>query len=348
MSQFDEELRRGAAPLADEPLSPDILDARLDEPVATSRWAGVVVMASGVLAVVAVGIGVSQVARIPESIDPAASSDVANGPLTASVEESGVRLTLTLDRESAVFGERVWAEVIVENVGQDAVTYRSGGADCPWPTAISVSPETLGTLDLGRDDWPGDLGALKHALTPEPIASFQHRAFIPEERVDSEHQGCFLAGLAPELPPGASLTHRAAWDTDDYLGMPPRPGPYTVELTFGFTRVGRFEPVGQSQLLRVTLPLLVEGEDVDWVSGEEAIDALLGDEIFTDHLATHAPRDRWTSQDIAFDDDRWIVTLKVGTTAADPDPRVTLVGVVDARTGVVLDVELESSATPEG
>ena len=354
MSQFDEDLRRAAAPMAEEPLSPDILDPRLDVPSGASRWAGVVAMASGVIAIVAVGIGIGQFAANPAaSIDPAASGGAsargtASGPLTATVEESGIRLTLTLDREATAFGERVWAEATVENVGQDTVTWQHAGG-CQWPGEIRVSANTPATLDLGRDDWPGDLGVLKHALTPEPISSYQHRGFTPEERVDTGIEGCWAGLPAPvEFPAGTSLTHRAAWDTGDYLGMPPVPGSYTVEFTFGFTPGAQYEPTGERQVVSIALPLLVAGDHVDWVSGEQAIDALLSDESFTDHLATHAPLHRWTSHDIAFDDERWIVTLNVGTTAADPDPRVTLVGVVDARTGVVLDVRLETSASPEG
>jgi len=345
MSQFDEELRRAAAPLAEVPLSPDILDPRLDEPSGASSWGAIVTMASGVIAVVAVGIGIGQFAANPAaSVDPGAT---ASGPLTATVEESGIRITLTLDREATVFGERVWAEATVENVGQDTVTWQHAGG-CPWPGAINVSPNTPSTLDFGRDDWPGDLGVLKHALTQELFFADRHRSFVPEERVDTEVDGCWAISVTAELLAGASVTHRAAWDTDDYLGMPPVPGSYTVEVAFGFTPGARYDPTGERQQVSVTLPLLVEGDDVDWVSGELAIDALLSDESFTDHLATHAPRDRWTSHEIAFDDDRWIVTLNVGTTAADPDPRVMLVGVVDARTGVVLDVQLETSASPEG
>jgi hypothetical protein len=210
----------------------------------------------------------------------------------------------------------------------------------PWPVAVTATPDAPTALEDGRDDWPGDQSVLKDVLTPEPLSADRRRTFVAEERVDSGIEGCYLVGATEELPVGVAVRHRAAWDTNDYMGMPPVPGPYAVDVTFSFTRGSDPELRGADQVVSVTLPLGVEGEEIDWVSPGEAIDALLSDERFVDLLAG-APRDRWVSQGMAFEDDRWVATLDIGTSAADQDPDRRLVGVVDARSGAVIDVRLE-------
>jgi hypothetical protein len=345
MSRFDDQLRRAAYQVGREPLSPDLLDEALDEPPPRPLRTALAAVASAVILVVGVGTGIGQLTVAPPaSVGPTASGEASpdaetDVSVTATVEELGIRLTVALDRDSTVFGERVWADATVENTGPGVVFWEHLGG-CPWPVVVTVTPDRPTALEQGSDDWPGDQRILKHALTAEPDFPDRHRTFLAEERVDSGAGGCYTIAVTEELPDGEVVRHRAAWDTGDHLGMPPVPGRYTVEVTFSFTRGARPETHGDREMVSVTLPLAVEGEGIDWLSAEEAIDGLLSDERFVDLLAD-LPRERWTSQYVAFEDGRWVVTLHVGTSAADPEPDATLIGVVDARTGAVLDVRLE-------
>lgn len=95
-----------------------------------------------------------------------------------------------------------------------------------------------------------------------------------------------------ELPAGESLVQRGGWDTLAFHDMPPPPGAYTVDATFLF--MSRGEPpapeAGTDQFsVVVTVPLVVEGPEVDYVSPGEPVDALLSDDGFRALLAD-APR----------------------------------------------------------
>ena len=352
---FDDELRRAASELGREPMPPGVLDEALDEQ-SRPRWllqvAGV--MVAGVIVVAGVGVAADQLTPEPSASSVASPSglvspsDQVNGPVSITEEESGIRLSVTLDRGTTTFGERVWADALVENLGPGVVFWEHGGG-CEWPVVIRVVPDVPGEApNPGRDDWPGHLGILKDTLTPESSIPDQQLSFVAEELVGTDAGiGCFSIWVTEELAEGADVNHRAAWDSDAYMGMPPVPGAYSVEVTFRFTRGAPPEPNGDRELVTVTLPMVVEGEVVDWLSPEQAIDALLSDERFVDLLAD-APLDQWTDHYISFEEDRWVLTLKLGTTAADPTPHTALIGVVDARTGVVLEVRRDAYPAPEG
>lgn len=277
----------------------------------------------------------------------ATPSEAADGPVTQSTEQHGIRLTVTLDSDRTSFGQRLWAEATVENIGSEPAWWRHLGM-CPWPVEITVAPEEPTPLDEGRDDWPGNLGIFKGVLTPEPIVPDRRRWFVAEERVDTGNMGCFAVLVNEQLPEGASVGNRAAWDTDDYMGMPPAPGRYTVEATFELWRgAGPEGPPHDTEpmTVRVAFPLVVEGLDVDWITPELAADALLADDRFAGPLAD-LPRERWGDRDIAFEDATWVISYVIRRAGTEPPvPEATVIGVVDARSAEVLEVRTES-ATP--
>jgi hypothetical protein len=248
---------------------------------------------------------------------------------------------MTLDRDRSAFGQRVWADATLENLGPGSVFYEVSGG-CPWPLSITVAPEASTPIDEGRNDWTGDLDLLKDILTPQPILADGHQTFLPEEWVDLGRMPCFMNRAYAELAEGGSVHQRVAWDTDAYMGMPPVPGAYAVTASNLFTRGTPPELVGppSGDTISVTLSLTVEGEHIAWLSPEQAIDELLSDNRFVGLLAL-VPRNRWVGSEMTFERDRWVATLAIGTSAADPDPATTLIGVVDARTGAVVDVQLE-------
>jgi hypothetical protein len=354
MSQLDEELRGAASSLAREPFPPDVLDDALDEPRRRARWAAIAAtVAAGVIVSVGAGLGVGMLTSVPSGSAGASgtanpqSSGGPDGPATASTVDLGVRLTLTLERDRTEFGQRLWADATVENLGPGSVYW---DASCAWPVFITVAPRTPTGLDMGREDWPANLDLFKSVLTPEPYSPDRHREFEAEAVVNAGSSGGCPPAVdpddlpdSPDVPEGTSISHRAAWDSADYMAMPPPPGLYNVNATFSFWR-GTFpegQPDGEPQTIRATVSLVVEGEEIGWLSPEQAIDALLADPRFAEVLAA-TPPSRWADYGIAFDRDSWVVSLDIGTppgNLSEPD----LVGVVDARTGRVLEIErLES------
>lgn len=271
-------------------------------------------------------------------------------PVTASVEDQGIRLTATLDRAETVFGQRVTATTTVENIGTDSVFWAHSGT-CAFPTSLTALPEEGISLDYGVDDWPGDGGILKSVMVwirPEVLELGY--SFRPEGWLDFEgSMGCTTDYHLSELPPGERLTHIVEWDTDAWYAMPPPPGTYAVEVAFAFESRGQ-PPSGDQQPnpLTVTLdvPLTVVGPDLTYISPGIAFDALLADADYQAQLASVTRHD-WTQSDLLFDDGRWVAALYLGRDA-DTGPVPVIVGTVDAETGEVMSVTLEERERPAG
>ena len=274
-------------------------------------------------------------------------------PVTASVEQDGIRLTVTLDRDRTVYGQRVLATATIENIGVDSVFWGHSGT-CIHPAAIVARPDDPVRLRPGRDDWPGDEGILKLVTVDERLAeSDPAHGFRPEEWLDVEANfACTSDLVTSELAAGESLVHRVGWDTLGPYEMPPPPGSYTVDATFGFMSRGEppsaGEPVAIDRFtVATTVPLVVEGPATDLVSPGEAVDALLSDEGFRALLAD-APRDLWVQSDLRFVEARWELVLYLSASGTEVEPVEALVGTVDARSGVVVDAVREPRTRPPG
>lgn len=272
-------------------------------------------------------------------------------PITATVQEQGIRLTITLDRDQTVYGQRVMATATIENIGADSIYWGHSGT-CLHPAEIVARPDDPVPLEHGRDDWPGDEGILK-------LVSLEGRrgdedplyGFLPEEWLDREGTfGCTTDLRVSELPAGGSLVQRRGWDTLAQHGMPPSPGSYTVEATFAFMSRGEepsFEAGVDDFLVNVEVPLTVLGPEVDYVSPGEAVDALLSDDGFR-RLLADAPRDQWVQSSLTFLDDRWELVLFLSASDLEVEPIEALVGTVDARSGIVIDAGREPRTRPPG
>jgi len=272
-------------------------------------------------------------------------------PVTTSVEEEGIRLTVTLDRDRTVFGQRVLATATIENIGTDSVFW-GHSSTCVFPAQVQVRPDLPVRLEYGRDDWPGDDGSLKRvtlyqlASDADPVYGFS-----PEEWLDREGNfGCTTDLIVSELPAGESLVQRGGWDTLDYFAMPPPPGSYTVDAAFGFMSRGA-PPSAEEGIDRFSVGLetaiVVEGPPIEYMSPGEAFDVLLADETFRDLLAD-VPRRMWLQSDITFIDGRFETALYFSERSSEDDPVEAIVATIDARSGIVLEVVREERAQPGG
>lgn len=269
-------------------------------------------------------------------------------PITAAVEEQGIRMTITLDRDRTSYNERVWADVTVENIGADVVHWGHSGS-CVHAASVLAHPDVPLTLAYGRDDWSGDLGILKRVTVDDRDPS--GFGFTPEEFVDFEgFFGCTLDFVADEVAPGEVVTYRVAWDAETPNELPARPGTYRVEATFSYQSRGELPPIDEEvedQVVIVRVPLTIDGPEVEWLSPGEAVDAILEDDSFQAQLS-NAPRGRWTQSDLTFEDGLWVMSLYLTETDRDSEVIEAIVTTVDAVSGAVTSVELVEGASPPG
>lgn len=272
-------------------------------------------------------------------------------PVTASVEAEGIRLTVTLDRGRTVFGQRVLGTVVVENVGTDSVFWGHSGT-CEYPAYVQVRPDQPKRLEYGRDDWPGEGSILKSVTVDERIGTVDPSfGFLPASWLDFEGtMGCTSDLVISELPAGESIAQDVGWDTLGYYDMPPPPGSYTVDATFGFMSRGAVPDVNQVDdefVVDLTLAIVVEGPEIDYVAPGEAFDALLADEAYRTLLGD-VPRRMWLQSDILFVDGRWETALYFSARTSDSDLIEAIVATVDGRSAVVLGVSREERSPPGG
>jgi hypothetical protein len=340
MSRFDDDLRRAVAPLAGEPLPEGLLDEALDPATRGPRWPALAGAATAVLLVAAAaGIGLGGLR--PSPISPSASpqtSDVAVDGIMATDEEGGIRLTLTLDRDSAMPGQRVWADVTIENIGSEVLTWsHAAGIGCEHPASVRAGPPDGMEIPYGRSDWSSRLDSLKRELV-RYMEEGNYR-FRPEELLGRVTWSCFMSRNIEDLVPGGVLTYRAAWDTATWQGMPMTPGEYRVEAAFLVDGRGDYDETGSrpevNELHRVSVPFTVTGPDEHWISAGLAMDAILADA----RLLELNPVEEAGHQELRFIDGVWVMHLY----ARYPDfgsgvPVEALVARVDGRTSEVLGI----------
>jgi len=297
------------------------------------------------------GDGIEAAIDYAQRYGAAVSMPPVTEPVTASVEDQGIRLTATLDRDTTVFGQRVTAMTTVENIGAETVFWAHSGT-CAFPTSLAAHPEIAPSLDPGRGDWPGDAGILKSVVVwVRPEVLELGYAFQPEGWLDFDGaMGCTTDYHVSELRSGERLTSVAEWDTEAWYGIPPAPGAYAIEVTFAFESRGQ-PPSGDQEpnplSVTVDVPLTVVGPDVEYISPGIAFDALLADPDYQAQLASITRYD-WSRSDLRFDAGRWVAAVYLGRDSSWSDPVPTIVGTVDARTGEVLGVTVAERVRPAG
>jgi hypothetical protein len=250
---------------------------------------------------------------------------------TAAVEKDGIRITLTLDRIQTSFGQRVWAEVTVENIGSNVVHW-GHSSTCDWPAGVTLTTQA-DLPNYGRE-WPGDAGVLK-SVSVEDLDAWRF-GFVPEWAVDIEgNWGCTSDLVPDEIQPGERRSERFAWDTDGMNGMPPPGGVYIAESVFGYQGRGDIDPNADpfGKQVAVQVRLDVSGPDREYITPGEAVDRLLEDATFIQLLAEN-PRNQWNSSTLRWDDETWHLEI------AQRAPHGSVVATVDAITGGVSDVEV--------
>jgi hypothetical protein len=264
---------------------------------------------------------------------PTPRTDAPAAPYgSATIEADEIRISLSLDRTESSFGERVWAEVTVENIGTDVVHWGHSGS-CDWPAYVQLTTDAP-PPEYGSN-WPGEAGILKRITVDDPDRLGY--VFAPEYAVDIPNNwGCTSDLVPDEIQPGERLSARFAWDTVGTNGMPPTGGRYTAESVFAYGGRGdsaaTADPFGKRIAVRVSLD--VQGPDRGYLAPGEAMDRLLSNATFIQLLADN-PRTQWNGSTLRWGDESWHLVIE------QESPYGSIVGTVDAISGDVSDVGVE-------
>jgi hypothetical protein len=267
-----------------------------------------------------------------------AEGGVAMGPtqpVDVGIEEDGIRVVMRLDRDRIAPGGRIWAAVVVENIGADNVYWGHSGT-CKFVASVTASPRDDRSIPYRREDWGGIGGTFKELLVQEQT---RERSFSPWVDVDRDQtMGCTTDLVVSEIRPGQSERHQVAWDGDGPHEMPALPGTYEVTGTFAYFGRGSSRPSTtadpSAERITVESEVTVVDSGRDSIAPGEAADAALADDRFAAALSG-APRERWLGSQLWFEDGRWYIRERLR------EPDEDLMAVVDATTGEIVAVELK-------
>lgn len=347
MSRFDDDLRKVAAELADEPMPPGMLDddggaPPIVRPGLAVGWISVLVGA----VVVAVGIGWA-IGRQPPAQAPSASAavvaspDPTNQPVRHQVESDGVRVTVELETDRAREGVPMLATTTVENVGDEPFSYPVSST-CEW--AVGLTVRAVQRFADGRD-WDGRsadlkrrlLGAWGAHLPPNAIEDFTPYLFVDEDRLPDLHIGCFADAGRREIPAGASQTDKLAWRPIGPFGMPMPSGTYEVTATFEriAADIDDVHNRDRSDDVSMSFEIEIEGSSEDLLMPGEAIDVFLEDARVQAVLDAARP-ERWIRGVLEYADGWWTITLPISKPDAWLEPLYVVTADIDARSGALL------------
>jgi hypothetical protein len=260
---------------------------------------------------------------------PSATAAAAQ-PISASVQADGVLVTLSASADRIATGDEVHLVMTALNVGLEPATWMSGG--CGMRGGLGISGPDIPDQPAGN---PGrDPAALaKWSALSIGVGLAQWR---PPDLPDDVMVACPAILSYDEIGPAGTETAEATWRAVDGFGAPAPAGGYTIDYDFPF--IGRMssQEVGSDaeiRPIRVSLPILVEGQGFDGLPASEAIDAATADPRVAAWFA-ELPVDQLTGAHIRFEDGVWEYTIDVGFDGA------TSVVRVDPETGDVLDVRL--------
>ena len=232
-------------------------------------------------------------------------SSPAASPIVASATEESLRITLTLEGPPRT-GATSWASVQIDNVGDRAIRWASGG--CGDPGGIFIDLTRL--YPAGRANWPEPLGRFKRlALGPGNGNSLLTLGYEAEARWGTNILCPASLGIAT-LAAGASLSMRAGWD-GTYEGSPVPTGPAVIEAAFPVIGVqGEVaDDDFDSHSVGVSIDTAVVGDAGAAVLAPGlAIDAALADPVFAAWVSA-GPVDRWINPDVARIGDTWQIGL---------------------------------------
>jgi hypothetical protein len=250
------------------------------------------------------------------------------------VEQDGVLVTITLDRNPMPAGEPTWLTAEVKNTGRDDLEWMTDGCQLhvlPHGELIDLHWRP-GVQQHGRaaafKDW-----ALHVAGQDEE--GIIHLGFASEDDVERgrfEGAGCADIGMSQRLPPGGVLGQRFLWSGEIAGGKGPPPTA-SVDIIGTFShwrREGEPEEERRPDVVALLRAWVVGPRDPFMLSPAEAVDIALADPRLAGWIAQGWGR---RSGAIVWRDGE-TGSWWVGMTLDDNDLRLA---VVDATQGRVVD-----------
>lgn len=266
-----------------------------------------------------------------------ASPSPSEAPRSVTLEQDGLRVTMTLERAPLQAGVPTWLTSTVENTGADTVSFAHDSCrtivqvegelqGVEWEAAGSDVPaDPPGLMYYAQEFWSGQPGPIRIDFVPRRQLERSGPDALPQE------SACADMGLATRLAPGKSLRQRARWSgsAEDRLGPPPSAPVRIVGLIHSYRRAS--DPGDDWKSLEVALETqVVDGRDADMLDPMEVVEAAFTDEGFRAFIESTDPEG--SSWVIWYDDETAI--WEVGAFVSDS--ATFEVAQVDPRTGAVL------------
>jgi hypothetical protein len=196
---------------------------------------------------------------------------------SVTVEEDGIRLSMSMERNPVVAGEPVWITTKLTNTGEDDLISYNGRCDA----AVYVTGEMKDQVWRdGLPPGPQDYEDFKYYTTRWRIDGGPtiRLEIEPKGSIGTGGYGCSEMGWSDHIPPGKTLTDRSRWDgyAQWQLALPPS-GLATITAD-----LASYKRAGDSGRPRKSISasldvLVVDGLPEDRLHPMEIVDAAVAD-----------------------------------------------------------------------
>jgi hypothetical protein len=194
---------------------------------------------------------------------------------SVTVEEDGVRLSMTIERNPVVAGEPLWITTKLTNTGKDDVISYNGHCDA----AVYVSGVMKDQVWRdGLPPGPQDFEDFKYYATWDRIDGGPtiRLEIEPKGSIGTGGYGCSEVGWADRIPPGKTLTDKSRWDgyAQWQLALPPGG---VATITAELASFKRARESGRKSISASLDVLVVDGLSEDRLHPMEIVDAAVAD-----------------------------------------------------------------------
>ena len=195
-----------------------------------------------------------------------------------TIEEDGLRISITVDRNPMPAGEVTGVTYRVRNVGRTSVSWGSDGCESP----VGLYGEMTGIRLRPGAQATGDGSRFKFLALDDVEDGIIRIGFVPEPRLGKGTYGCGDIHMGHEIEPGQQITRREFWDgaVATRHGLPPTGAIRLTGWAGDFSRRhdGQDVPIGDDGVLKPVLDAWISaGHDPAWLDLPEVVDAALAD-----------------------------------------------------------------------
>lgn len=227
-------------------------------------------------------------ASLTAELATAGADPLADLTTVATVEENGIRVTITLERNPMPAGEETWLTTQVLNTGEDDLVWFHDG--CAITVGVEgAMQEARWRPGLGQEGVAGDFKRMTMSRQSLEAGIVRIR-FVPQNFIRKGRYGCADLGISETILPGEAIGQRARWDGQADLRLGPAPsGRVELHAVAGYfwrERDGEPEDIPEEGSIRLRHQAwIADGRDRTLLDPPEVIDAALADPAFVEWLA---------------------------------------------------------------